>query len=132
MRDLLQASVRFISIANPETAPYGAAAMQALQKESLWEPLQPKIVRADNVNAAKQMAETGNADVGFTALSLVLNAPGEIILIEESLHSPIHQAIGIVAASPRRASAERFLQYVLREGGPEILKRHGYEPPAPP
>lgn len=131
LEDLLQPSVRFVAIANPEVAPYGAAAVEALRKKNLWDRVQPKIVQAENVNAARQLAATGNAEAAFTAYSLVWQGPGQTVLIDAALYSPIDQALGVVAASPRRVQAERFASFVLRGGGAAILERYGYErPPA--
>jgi len=132
LADLVQPAVRIIAIANPEIAPYGAAAVEALKKQSLWEKVESKFVRAENVNAAKQLAATGNAEAAFTAYSLVLNDPGKIILIAESLHSPLDQAIGVVAASSRQESARRFEEFILHGGGRAILQRFGYGLPTSP
>ncbi|MBI3935019.1 MAG: molybdate ABC transporter substrate-binding protein [Acidobacteria bacterium] len=132
MIDLRQSSVRVVAIANPEIAPYGAAAVEVLKKQNLWETVQPKIVRAENVNAAKQLAATGNADAVFTAYSLLLNEPGLVLPMDASLHSPIDQALCIVASSSHQASARRFANFVLGEGGRAILARFGYEFPAVP
>jgi molybdate transport system substrate-binding protein len=129
LKDLLDPAVRFIALANPEAAPYGAAAVEALEKENLWERLQSKVVRAENVNAAKQMAATGNADAAFTAYSLVMKDPGKIIAIAETLHAPIDQALGIIAASPHKSNAERFVNFILHGGGNAILQRSGYDLP---
>ena len=124
--------MRFIAIANPDIAPYGAAAVEVLEKQNLWHQLQPKIVRAENVNAAKQLAATGNAEAAFTAYSLVLKERGQTILIEESLHSPIDQELGIVASSQQPERARRFANFVLGEQGRTILTRFGYAfPPSP-
>ncbi len=129
LEDLLQPSVRFVAIANPAVAPYGAAAVEALRKRNLWDRVQPKIVQTENVNAAKQLAATGNAEAAFTAYSLVFQEPGHAVLIDAALYSPIDQALGVVAASPQRANAERFASFVLRGGGRAILQRYGYELP---
>jgi len=132
LSDLLQPSVRFIAIANPEIAPYGAAAVEVLEKQNLWQPLESKMVRAENVSAAKQLAATGNADAVFTAYALVLNAPGRVILIDETMHSPIDQALGIVAASGQTQRARRFTDFVLGQPGRAALTRFGYTFPAAP
>jgi molybdate transport system substrate-binding protein len=129
LNDLLSPAVRFIAIANPDTAPYGSAAVETLQKENLWKGVKPKVVLAENVNVARQMASTGNADAAFTAFSLVMKDPGRIVAIDESLHAPIDQALGIVAASPNKANAQRFADFVLRGGGAAILQRSGYDLP---
>jgi molybdate transport system substrate-binding protein len=132
LRDLRQPAVRYIAIANPEIAPYGAAAVEVMERQGLWQELQSKIVRAENVNAAKQLAATGNADAVFTANSLVLDVPGRVVLVDASLHAPIDQALGIVADTPNLEQARRFADFVLGERGREILGRFGYLfPPVP-
>jgi molybdate transport system substrate-binding protein len=128
LEDLVQPSVRFVAIANPEIAPYGAAAVEALRKRNLWDRVQPKIVQAENVNAAKQLAATGNAEAAFTAYSLVFQEPGHAVLIDPALYAPIDQALGILAASPHQVEAKQFASFVLR-GGRAILQRYGYELP---
>ena len=79
LADLRAPAVRFIAIANPDTAPYGAAAERLLRAAGLWDSLQPKLVRADNVTAAMQMASTGNAEAAFTAYSLVFKKEGKLV-----------------------------------------------------
>src|ERR1043166_4840766 len=91
MSDLANPVVRFLAIANPKVAPYGAAAVEAMQKTNLWTKVQAKVVLAENVNAARQLAATGNADAAFTAYSLVMKDRGNIIPVDESLHAPIDQ-----------------------------------------
>jgi molybdate transport system substrate-binding protein len=127
--DLLSLTVRFVSVATPASAPYGAAAVEALKRMQLWENVEPKVVYAPNINAAKQMAATGNADATFTAYSLVLNESGKIVMIDASLHEPLNQALGIGAASKKHLAAERFAAFILQGAGTHILKRYGYELP---
>ena len=72
VEDLKSAEVKVVSIANPKLAPYGAAAVESLRKLGLWAVVEPKVVYAEKISAAKQFAATGNADVAFTAYSLVI------------------------------------------------------------
>jgi molybdate transport system substrate-binding protein len=129
LEDLLSPRVRFVAIASPGPAPYGAAAVEALKRTYLWERIEPKVVYAPNINAAKQMAATGNADATFTAYSLVLNESGQVLPVDGSLHKPLDQALGIVAASNKKESARRFVAFVLTGRGGAILERFGYEIP---
>ena len=131
LNDLAAPAVRFVSIANPETAPYGSAAVEALKKGNLWEQVKPKVVMAENVNMARQMAATGNADATFTAYSLVMNDSGKVVAVDESLHSPINQALGIVATSPNKVNAQGFREFLLHGAGAAILRRSGYDLPPP-
>lgn len=125
-KDLRNPAVRFVAVAQPELAPYGRASVEAIRNSGLWELVKPKIVYATNVNQAKQMAESGNADVAFTAYSLVLRAKGTVLKVDPKLYAPIDQALGVVAASPQTKRAQRFRQFLLGEDGRAILARNGY------
>ena len=129
LEDLAGPSVRFVSIAQPEAAPYGAAAVESLRNAGIWDRVQPKIVYASNINMSRQFAATGNADAAFTAYALVRNEPGKVIVIDEKLHRPIDQALGIVSASPRQADARRFVSFLTTGEGRAILERFGYQLP---
>ena len=123
---LLSPDVRVIAIARPELAPYGAATVETLQKLGIWEKVKAKIVYGDSISMAKQYGASGNADAVFTAYSLVLKEKGKVITIDESLHKPISQALGIVAGSPREAAAAQFAAFLLKGDGRRILSTHGY------
>jgi molybdate transport system substrate-binding protein len=126
LRDLRR--VRHVALANPAHAPYGQAARELLEKQGLWKALSRKIVYGENVRQAFQFAESGNADAAVTAWSLVHDRGG--VLLEEA-HTPIRQAGGVVAASPRRAAAARFLLFLLSAEGRKILAQSGFTLPAP-
>jgi molybdate transport system substrate-binding protein len=119
-------SVRFIAIAQPELAPYGRAAVEALRSSGLWEQLQPKLVYANNISIAKQLAVSGNADAAFTAYSLVLHESGAVLRPDPELYKPIDQAVCVVSTSPRAAEARQFESFLLGAEGRAILSRNGY------
>jgi molybdate transport system substrate-binding protein len=75
---------------------------------------------------AKQYGTSGNADAVFTAYSLVLKEQGKVIQVDESLHAPIDQAMGIVAASKNQAAAREFTRFLLEGKGRGILSSSGY------
>ena len=125
--DLTQPWVRFIAIAKPEAAPYGEAAVESLKSLGIWEKVQPKVVYASNINMAKQYAATGNADAAFTACSLVQQESGSVIIVDEKLHQPIDQAVGIVSTSSRKGDAKRFVSFLTGEQGRSLLERFGYQ-----
>jgi molybdate transport system substrate-binding protein len=127
--DLVQPAVKVIALAKPELAPYGLAARETLQRLGIWDRVQSRIVYADNINMAKQYGTTGNADAVFTAYSLVLKEAGKVIRVDEKLHNPIDQALGIVAASKHRDTAQQFVDFLLRGQGREILGNSGYRVP---
>ncbi len=133
IQDLALPRIRVIAVANPELAPYGEATMEALRNAGILDKVKAKIVYADNINMAKQYGTTGNADAVFTADSLVLRESrnkesGNVIQVSERLHRPITQELGVIAASPRKADAGRFADFVLRGKGRAVLSGFGYRP----
>ena len=129
IQDLAQPAIRYIAIAKPEAAPYGRATIEALQALHLWAELQPKVVYAENITAAKQYAATGNADCAFVAKSLVLHEPSLVIPVEETLYRPIDQALAVLNATKDRDGANRFKAFVTGPKGEQILKEFGYSVP---
>jgi molybdate transport system substrate-binding protein len=130
IEDLTSPAVRVIAIAKPDLAPYGQAAVDSLEKIGIWARVQPKVVYAENISMAKQYGSSRNADAVFTAYSLVLHESGSVIPVDESLHQPILQELGIVAKSPKQAAARKFEDFLLRGGGRSVLGRFGYQLPA--
>jgi molybdate transport system substrate-binding protein len=128
VEDLLKPEVRRVAIANPEHAPYGVAARQALQTAGAWEEVQPKLVLGENVRQALQFAETGDVDVAIVPLALSINSDGGWTPVPEDLHMPIDQALGVVADSPRQAQARDFAAFILGPQGREILREYGFVP----
>ena len=129
MNDLVRPGVRFVAIAQPALAPYGEAALEAMRSAGLWEKLEPKLVYANNINMAKQYAATGNADAAFTALSLVLKAPGVVVKVDPKFYRPIEQALGVVSASKQTDQARQFAAFLLGGEGRAILQNGGYLAP---
>jgi molybdate transport system substrate-binding protein len=125
--DVANPAVKVIALAKPELAPYGLAARQTLQKLGIWNQVKSRIVYADNINMAKQYGSSGNADAVFTAYSLVLKEPGKVIPVDENLHSPIEQALGIVAASKNQNAAKTFTTWLLTGHGRDGLRAFGYK-----
>jgi molybdate transport system substrate-binding protein len=107
-----------ISIANPQTAPYGTAAQQVLTKLGLWNRLNQahRIVTGENITQTWQFAASGNVDLSFVALSQVLGGDGNIAgsswLVPQSLYDPIEQAGVIVAATKQKPAAEAFMAWL--------------------
>ncbi|MCP4449027.1 MAG: molybdate ABC transporter substrate-binding protein [Myxococcales bacterium] len=124
---LASSSYEHIAIANPEHAPYGTAARQAMQSEKLWSKLESRVVRGSSVRQAMQYAESGNAEVALVAHSLALHGGGAFTLIPASMHAPLQQGIGIVAKTPRGAAAEAFVQFLESAEGAALLKPYGLQ-----
>jgi len=124
IEDLDSPSVRVIAIANPELAPYGKAALEVLMRQPDWQRIKPKIVYAENISMAKQYGMSHNADVVFTAFSLVLHESGTVVRVSSE---GLQQELGVIAASRRRAEAQKFADFLLRGNGRDILTQFGYE-----
>lgn len=128
--DLAHPAVRAVAIANPEHAPYGRAAREALQRSGLWAAVQPKLVLGENVTQTFQHVHTGNADAGLVALALVAQRPGVAhALVDDALHAPLRQAAGVVARSQQADAARGFLDYAGGPVGRAILARYGFSLP---
>jgi molybdate transport system substrate-binding protein len=126
LNDLAGQHVRFVAVAQPELAPYGQATIEVLKNTSNWAAVQPKVVYATSISQARQMAASGNADVAFTAFSLVLHDPGTVLKIDPHLYHPIEQAIAIVASSTQIEKAKQFRSFLLGPEGRAILAKSGY------
>lgn len=126
IEDLVSPQVRIIAVANPTLAPYGQATVETLKHAGIWDAVQPKIAYAENINMARQYGTSRNADAVFTAYSLVVKDGGKIIRIDEHLHQPITQELGIVAKSHHQAAARRFAEYLISGTGHKMLLESGY------
>jgi molybdate transport system substrate-binding protein len=121
-----------VAIANPDHAPYGRAGREALRSAGIWDAVAPRLILGENIAHTLQFVETGNADAGIVALSLVMGAHGRSVpyrLLDRALHAPLRQAGGRVLESAHPEAAERFLDFVMSPEGREILARYGFEPP---
>lgn len=127
IQDLASKDVRVIAVANPKLAPYGAAAVEALQRAGIWDAVKPKIVYAENISMAKQYGASKNADAVFTAYSLVFKEAGRVIQVDQSLHQPIVQKLGAMTQSSHLDDARSFTRFVLGSPGQAILARYGYK-----
>jgi molybdate transport system substrate-binding protein len=127
-RRLADGSSGRIAMANPEHAPYGRAAQQALQSLGLWQSAQSRLVLGENVAQAAQFAASGDADGGIIAYSLALGPAlrdrGRYALIPESLHAPLRQRMVLLRhASP---AAARLYEYLRSPASRAILARYGF------
>lgn len=132
LEDLLDPDITRVAIANPEHAPYGLAAKEALESAGLWDDLQPKLVYGENIRQALQFVESGNAEVGIVALSIAEVDTITYTLIDDSLHNPLLQAMGVVSASEHQDAAMEFVEFVIGPDGREILEEYGFAPPESP
>lgn len=125
---LVAGTIRHFAIANPDHAPYGARAMQALQHAGLWEAILPKLVLGENVAQAAQFATSGDAQGGIIAYSLALSdqvsALGSYALIPADWHAPLNQRMVLLKnAGP---VAEAFYAYINSRPARDIMQKYGF------
>lgn len=129
-QQLLDTTIKTIAIANPEHAPYGKAAKEALESMGIWDQVKEKVVYAENIRQAYQFVETGNADVGIIARALIEEqAVDKFLLLDSQTHQPITQTFGIPAQSKNKAFSKQFVDFVMSDTGQEILIKYGFEIP---
>lgn len=125
--------VRKLAIANIDTAPYGRATQQALEKLGVWDAAQPKLVVGENISQTTQFIETGNADAGFVALSVVLSPAlknkGHWIEVPAKLHPPLAQGAVLTKRGAANPAAQRYLKFLIGEHAQKILREFGYGSP---
>jgi molybdate transport system substrate-binding protein len=126
LEDLALPSVAHVAIANPEHAPYGKAAREALESAGVWKAIEPRIVYGENVRQTMQYAQTGNADAAITALSLSVGSDGRWTLVPEELHKPLDQALAVIKATRFEDGARRFALFVNSPRGRSTMRRYGF------
>jgi molybdate transport system substrate-binding protein len=126
VEDLLQPGVHRIAIANPDHAPYGVAARQAMQSAGIWEKLQDRLVLAENAQQALQYARTGNVDAAIVPLSLSNQEDGRWVLVPPELHKPIVQALAVIRTTAHESEARRFAGFVTGPQGQAVLRKYGF------
>ena len=124
--DLARADVKKIAIANPDHAPYGVAAREALQSAGVWDAVKNKIVYGENIRQTLQYAESGNVDAAIVALSLSIGSDGRYTLIPAELHKPLNQALAVIKGAKNEAAARRFAGYVNSEAGRAVMQKYGF------
>jgi len=133
-KSLLDPSVQKISIANPEHAPYGRAAVAAMQKAGIYEQVKAKLVYGENISQAAQFVQSGNAQAGIVAMSLAVSPgmkEGKRWEIPADLHPPIEQGAIVLTSAKNKEPARAFLEFVKGEAGRVTLARYGFTFPAP-
>jgi molybdate transport system substrate-binding protein len=122
-----------LAIADPRLAPYGAAAVQTLRALGLHERLQPRLVTGENITQAHQFVATGNAPLGFVALSQVQVdgriAEGSAWLVPDRLHAPIEQQAVLLTSGRNSPAAAALLQFLRGETARTVIRGGGYDLP---
>src|SRR5262249_45931113 len=116
-----------LSIANPTAAPYGAAAVETLKSLSLYEAVQPKIVMGNTISQAFQFVQTGNADLGFVALSqLTGNVGGSRWMVPQNLYSEIRQDAVLLKSGADNEAATAFMTFLRGAEARAVIEKYGY------
>ncbi|MHB1239580.1 MAG: molybdate ABC transporter substrate-binding protein [Gammaproteobacteria bacterium] len=132
-RVLAHGAFRHLAIADPRTAPYGAAARQVLRRLGLWKRLQPRLVRGENIVQTFQFVASGAASLGFVAGSELTPArtrpTGSKWVVPAALYPPIRQQAVLLRHGAHRRAPRAFLAYLQSDAGRAIILRHGYGVP---
>ena len=127
LTDLADPKYKKIAIANPEHAPYGRAAKQALEKAGVWPQIEDRIVLGENVQATMLYARDGNADAAVIALSLARVSDGGTFLpIDPALHDQLDQSMVVCGTGDQADLARQFEEFVKSRDGREVKTRYGF------
>lgn len=121
-------AVKRIAIANPDIAPYGARAVECLKYYKLFDKVKDKIVYADNIAQAAQFAKTGNAEIGFLALALVMapDMKGTYFELVPKSYKPVEQAMVLIKSWQSNPEAAKFMKFVLSNQCKPIFEKYGF------
>lgn len=132
---LKKGGFRHLAIANPKTAPYGAAALQAMGKLGVAESLKPLFVQGENISQTQQFVATGAAELGFIAYSQVIKngriGTGSGWIVPGQLHDPIRQDAVILAKGRDKVAALALMAYLKGDKAKGVIRSFGYELPQP-
>jgi molybdate transport system substrate-binding protein len=130
LADLTDPSIQKIAIANPQHAPYGKRAEEALRAAGVWEKVEPKLVYGENIAQTAQYVQSGNAQVGIIALSLAISpelaGQGSYALISDKLHQPLEQGFIITRRAADNPLAGEFAQFIASKEARAIMTRYGF------
>jgi molybdate transport system substrate-binding protein len=126
-------AIKKIAIANPKHAPYGRAAVAAMQHSKVYDAAKDRLVLGENISQAAQFIESGACDVGVIALSLALaptmKAAGTYSEIPADAHPPLEQGAAILKSSKQQKTAQQFVEFMQGTQGQEIMRRYGFTLP---
>jgi len=118
-----------IAIAQPDQAPYGAAAKAALEKLGTWKKIEKRVIYGPSLEETIKLVESGNAEIGLLALSQVIKAKGKYVEVPDDLHDPLDQALAVCKNGKQQALAVKFVEFLGRPETQELMKSYGYTIP---
>jgi molybdate transport system substrate-binding protein len=131
MKSLLNPNIKKIAVANPQHAPYGQAAVAAMQKEGIYDKVKDKFVLGENISQTASFVVSGSADVGIVALSLALSPSmkdkGRYFEIPTDEYPPIQQAGVVLSSSKNKQVAKQFLSFIKTTAVADTLRRYGFD-----
>ncbi|WKJ89427.1 molybdate ABC transporter substrate-binding protein [Methylomonas montana] len=131
---LAKGDFKHLALADPKLAPYGAAAVEVLKNQGLLEKLQPLFVQGENIAQTHQFISTGNAELGFVALSQVIDhgkvGTGSGWIVPENLHSPILQDAVLLKTGAENPAAQALLAFLKSPPALAIIEKYGYALPS--
>jgi molybdate transport system substrate-binding protein len=123
-------SVTHVAIANPETAPYGAAALELLKKRGIYEQVQHKLVFGESISQTNQFILSGAADIGFTAKSVVVYGPmkgkGRWLELDPQHYAPLAQGV-VMIKNQNTTLSKQYFDFLQSPDGQQILHKYGYD-----
>lgn len=135
MNSLLDPTVKRISIANPQHAPYGRAAVAALRHAGLYERILSKLVMGENISQAAQFVESGNAQAGFVALAHAvapsMRGRGKYWEVPANYYPPLAQGVVLLSHSAHKKEAGDFVVYIRTKEAADVLREYGFSLPEP-
>jgi molybdate transport system substrate-binding protein len=133
MQALLDPSVKKIAVANPQHAPYGQAAVEAMKKENIYDKVKDKFVLGENISQTASFVVSGAADAGIVALSLSLSPnmkdKGRYDEIPSGDYTPIEQACVILGSSKKKEAARQLLEFIKTPPIAELFRSYGFDVP---
>jgi molybdate transport system substrate-binding protein len=131
LQGLLNPSIKKIAVANPQHAPYGQAAVAAMQKENVYDKVKDKLVLGENISQTALFVVSGSADVGIVALSLALSPKmkdrGRYADVPADEYPPLEQACVILSSSKNKETAKQFLSFIKTGTIGDVLRSYGFE-----
>jgi len=132
-RVLRKGSYEKLAIADPKLAPYGMAAKQTLEKLAMWNSIRNRLVMGENITQTYQFAATGNAELGFVALSQVMRegkvSAGSSWLVPSDMYQPIRQSAVLLSGAKDKAAAQVFLDFLKSDKAAAVIRSYGYALP---
>jgi molybdate transport system substrate-binding protein len=128
---LRSSAFKYLALADPKVSPYGAAAVQVMDRLGVYRNLESRLVQGESVAQAYQFVASGNAELGFVALSQVMQknivVAGSAWLVPKNLHAPLHQDAAVLIAAKDNPTVNALVAYLQSEKARQIMRGYGYE-----